>query len=761
MNKHEELIQILAIYDDLNETKRAKIDAHVADCPECAASLTAYQAMDNRLQQLPRLQPEPSFRQDFYTEIESNMTSYKRNKQIRRIPAFAIQIFAIGALILLGFAFWLNLRLEEVPLAAPNIPVTVESTTPVAIGDITFEERSYSPGETVTILIFWHNVQTTGEEMISLRLMDFESSTPIAQQDEPLVISMGVQNTSIHELILPTELNVGAYPLELSVYNQSTGERLPIPTETVTASQPVLVGEAVNAMTPTPILETAVIRLESWSPDSQYLVLREFTETDRTNGAAGSLHVYDTNTGSFCTPGFDGNSWSNDRVWIDDHTLAYINARNEMAIGDACTPFDGFVDLTMSPVQGIMDQSHDRTTLLLHVDNGYLLYHLEDLSRPDITRLNIPDDLRIAKGIFSPDAQHLAFIDLFGTIFLVSTGSGDIVQTVPWQIAGREPDPIWLSNSELLARTPGGPQVSRIEFHNPDPNAVPTPFIVNLAGQITSLESLFMLPINEKERVLPSILAAPDIEQGHYTILLLDHTSEAPAPIRVYNSATGLEVLPFTQRWQDGITEDGRYLLMAEEINQNGAPGINYLVREATAVGEDFETFFMIDGNAGQATSPSEHLQVSTINSGILIDTTTYPIIKQSSLWDEALGRANRRSVLWSPNSEYVAVVSGIDKTNQSQLFVLTENSEQHFSNSTENILIPGVVAGTWMEGLPLRDTPGGELIGTLSEGTPVSILEDVPTQEHNNLTWQKVRTLGGLEGWVVAEFLALDLPEG
>ncbi len=63
------------------------------------------------------------------------------------------------------------------------------------------------------------------------------------------------------------------------------------------------------------------------------------------------------------------------------------------------------------------------------------------------------------------------------------------------------------------------------------------------------------------------------------------------------------------------------------------------------------------------------------------------------------------------------------------------------------------IVFGTNGIGLTLRDTPGGNEITILPEGTIVSLLPDA-TQKQGDLTWQKIRIIDGLEGWVGEPFL-------
>jgi hypothetical protein len=70
------------------------------------------------------------------------------------------------------------------------------------------------------------------------------------------------------------------------------------------------------------------------------------------------------------------------------------------------------------------------------------------------------------------------------------------------------------------------------------------------------------------------------------------------------------------------------------------------------------------------------------------------------------------------------------------------------------------VVEGTSGNGLLLRDAPNGAELVVLAEGTLLTVLEDAPVQE-GDLVWRKVRAVGGDEGWVAEDFLAIRAPCG
>ena len=73
-------------------------------------------------------------------------------------------------------------------------------------------------------------------------------------------------------------------------------------------------------------------------------------------------------------------------------------------------------------------------------------------------------------------------------------------------------------------------------------------------------------------------------------------------------------------------------------------------------------------------------------------------------------------------------------------------------------VVCRAVVEGTSGNGLTLRDTPGGNEITVLPDGSVLTVLEDAPT-ESGGFTWRRVRIVGGEEGWVAEQFLTIRAP--
>jgi hypothetical protein len=63
------------------------------------------------------------------------------------------------------------------------------------------------------------------------------------------------------------------------------------------------------------------------------------------------------------------------------------------------------------------------------------------------------------------------------------------------------------------------------------------------------------------------------------------------------------------------------------------------------------------------------------------------------------------------------------------------------------------------VNGLRLRDTPGGEEIDILPDGSILTLVTSEPPTEVNGIVWRKVRPVIGDEGWVAAEFIIVGAP--
>lgn len=73
-------------------------------------------------------------------------------------------------------------------------------------------------------------------------------------------------------------------------------------------------------------------------------------------------------------------------------------------------------------------------------------------------------------------------------------------------------------------------------------------------------------------------------------------------------------------------------------------------------------------------------------------------------------------------------------------------------------VVCRAVVEGTAGNGLTLRTVPGGDEVSVLPDGSVLTVLPTDPVTE-GGFVWRQVRVVGGEEGWVAEDFLAVRAP--
>lgn len=74
-------------------------------------------------------------------------------------------------------------------------------------------------------------------------------------------------------------------------------------------------------------------------------------------------------------------------------------------------------------------------------------------------------------------------------------------------------------------------------------------------------------------------------------------------------------------------------------------------------------------------------------------------------------------------------------------------------------IICRAVVEGTSGNGLKLRDTPNGDEIMILQDGSILTLSQSEAAQEAGGFVWRKVKSITGQEGWVAEDFISIGAP--
>lgn len=113
---HATIELLLADYRGLRGAEREAVDAHVAACPDCAARLAEYRAMDGDLQGLRDPYPSPGLRAGFDAAVRDERAGVRARPARGRPAHWLYGLAATAAVLVLVVAVWSTLR-PGVPLA--------------------------------------------------------------------------------------------------------------------------------------------------------------------------------------------------------------------------------------------------------------------------------------------------------------------------------------------------------------------------------------------------------------------------------------------------------------------------------------------------------------------------------------------------------------------------------------------------------------------------------------------------------------------
>ena len=140
MTCEEARIQLSAYVDDeLSELERARLEAHLAQCPDCSALLQAYRDIDAGLLELSEPAPE-----DFARRVMDNLPEQTRPKRRRFAYGGFTAVAAVAAVLVLAIATGKLKMPRAAPVMAESATTTME-TAPASQAPAAGEIRSEEP----------------------------------------------------------------------------------------------------------------------------------------------------------------------------------------------------------------------------------------------------------------------------------------------------------------------------------------------------------------------------------------------------------------------------------------------------------------------------------------------------------------------------------------------------------------------------------------------------------------------------------------
>ncbi|MBX3013270.1 MAG: zf-HC2 domain-containing protein [Caldilineaceae bacterium] len=144
MSKHQAIQALLAHYDELDAATRQQVEEHLASCPTCAATRTAYQLADQQLRDWATQQEATLRGQGLASTLRSSRVGHLSQPATHargrhplaylRAPllqtAGAALLLLLLTFLLLSFSSWL-------PLAAPVRAATPTVNSPLVVPTLT------------------------------------------------------------------------------------------------------------------------------------------------------------------------------------------------------------------------------------------------------------------------------------------------------------------------------------------------------------------------------------------------------------------------------------------------------------------------------------------------------------------------------------------------------------------------------------------------------------------------------------------------
>jgi Ca-activated chloride channel family protein len=120
MNAHDQMAKLLAVYRDLSDGERRRVEGHVQGCATCAARLASYQAMDRELAALADPQPDQRTSESFYAALDDagqRAAPTRRPRPARRAPRLlptALSLAVLAVIAVVSVSTMLGDTVEEV-----------------------------------------------------------------------------------------------------------------------------------------------------------------------------------------------------------------------------------------------------------------------------------------------------------------------------------------------------------------------------------------------------------------------------------------------------------------------------------------------------------------------------------------------------------------------------------------------------------------------------------------------------------------------
>jgi murein DD-endopeptidase MepM/ murein hydrolase activator NlpD len=243
---------------DRSADEQARIEAHLATCPVCAAQARLYAEQDRLIRSAPSARLTSAQRSQFFSQIQQER---KRHKMYAKLSAIVGTAAAVAVIIGIGFGARILLPSDTLP-ASPTESLwpAIEATEEKSAFEWTFADEIrltqkteshpflgisnpadpsgpglIVPPTNVQISLAWDLVSQPTADWTAFVHLEDETGTLIAQSDVALDLpeqpcekdayDSTCRFFSTHTIELPGGTPLGLYIVRAGIYNRETGER--------------------------------------------------------------------------------------------------------------------------------------------------------------------------------------------------------------------------------------------------------------------------------------------------------------------------------------------------------------------------------------------------------------------------------------------------------------------------------------------------------------------------------------------------------
>jgi len=136
---HATIELLLADYRGLRGAEREEVDAHVASCPDCAARLADYRAMDMGLQGLRNSHPGPALRAGYEAAVRDERAGVRTRPAHGRSAPWLYGFAAAAAVLVLVVAVWSIFRPNNLGTGLPRGQGSIPAAKSAEVGSLIWQ----------------------------------------------------------------------------------------------------------------------------------------------------------------------------------------------------------------------------------------------------------------------------------------------------------------------------------------------------------------------------------------------------------------------------------------------------------------------------------------------------------------------------------------------------------------------------------------------------------------------------------------------